>query len=297
MDERQRLCLEAMGIETWELRRPERLAAAPAPAGPIVAARPAALPGPEPVASRAESESAEPRPEPEAAPPPAALPDEYAQWAALTERDPDDFPDFDDPPAPPVDERAAHIAGLDWEGLRAEVAACTACPLHAGRRNPVFGVGDRQARWMIIGEAPGADEDRLGEPFVGKAGKLLDRMLQALGLDRNQVFIANILKSRPPNNRDPQPEEVRACWPFLARQIELVQPAIILAVGRIAAHRLLDTDLAMGQLRGRVHRFGPAGIPLVVTYHPAYLLRSPREKRKSWEDLQLARRTLASGPP
>lgn len=329
MDEQRRGYLHLMGIETWELRHPERLAAAPslAAAPPEPAGTPAApepvepdpmgLPEPESRSSpesetqalpepvepdRVEPDRVEPDPvdpsRPSFEPALTDVPDEYDQWAALTEQDPDDFSDFHDPEAPsPVDRRAERIATLDWDELRAEVAACTACPLHASRRNPVFGVGDQQARWMFIGEAPGADEDRLGEPFVGKAGKLLDHMLQALGLDRSQVYIANILKSRPPNNRDPQPEEAQACWPYLLRQIQLVRPGIIVAVGRIATNRLLDSDLAMGQLRGRVHRFGPAGIPLVATYHPAYLLRSPREKRKSWEDLQLARRTLESVSP
>jgi DNA polymerase len=145
---------------------------------------------------------------------------------------------------------------------------------------------------MIVGEAPGADEDRQGEPFVGRAGKLLDAMLFALGLHRDQVYIANILKSRPPNNRDPRPDEVQACWPFLLRQIGLVEPGIIFAVGRIAAQNLLLTDLPVGKLRGRVHRFGENKIPVVVSYHPAYLLRAPAEKQKVWEDLQLAQRIL-----
>ncbi|MDQ2694767.1 MAG: uracil-DNA glycosylase, partial [Pseudomonadota bacterium] len=184
------------------------------------------------------------------------------------------------------------VAAMDWDALREAVNRCTACALHKTRTQAVFGVGDRRAQWLIIGEAPGADEDRLGEPFVGKAGKLLDAMLLALGFQRQQVYIANVVKSRPPNNRDPLPEEMRACRPFLQRQIALVQPRIILAVGRIAAQNLLQTDVPVGRLRGRVHRFGAAGIPLVVTYHPAYLLRSPREKRKVWEDLQLARRTF-----
>jgi uracil-DNA glycosylase family 4 len=155
----------------------------------------------------------------------------------------------------------------------------------------VFGVGNRQARWMIIGEAPGAEEDRRGEPFVGRAGKLLDAMLLALGLRREEVYIANILKCRPPNNRDPLPEEARCCRPFLERQMALIKPKIILAVGRIAAQNLLQTDTPINRLRGRVYRV--AGIPVVVSYHPAYLLRAPREKRKAWEDLLLARRTLA----
>ena len=177
-----------------------------------------------------------------------------------------------------------------WVELESEVAACTKCALHAGRTRTVFGVGRRDAEWMVIGEAPGADEDRQGEPFVGRAGQLLDAMLRAIGLPRGEVFIANILKCRPPNNRDPQPEEVASCLPYLERQIAQVRPRILLAVGRIAAQNLLATDTPIGKLRGRVHRFGTAGIPLVVTYHPAYLLRSPGEKRKAWEDLKLARR-------
>ncbi|MFO1350796.1 MAG: uracil-DNA glycosylase [Gammaproteobacteria bacterium] len=183
-----------------------------------------------------------------------------------------------------------------WIGMnsRAEVEHCTACLCTL--RAPVehFRVGDRQAQWMIIGEAPGADEDRVGEPFVGRAGKLLDLMLFAMKLKREQVFIANILKSRPPNNRDPAPEEIRACWPFLARQIALARPKIILAMGRVAAQSLLETQVPVGKLRGRVHRLGASATPLIVTYHPAYLLRAPREKKRSWEDLQLALRTFAA---
>lgn len=188
--------------------------------------------------------------------------------------------------------RAATIAQMDWEDLETAVRECTACGLCASRTQTVFGVGDRRATWLVIGEAPGADEDRLGEPFVGRAGKLLNPMLLAVGLKREQVFIANVLKCRPPENRDPTPEEAALCRPFLNRQIALIRPRILLAVGRIAAQNLLATDVQIGKLRGRAHRFGPAGIPLVVTYHPAYLLRSPREKRKAWDDLRLARRTL-----
>lgn len=189
-------------------------------------------------------------------------------------------------------DRVGRIARMDWSELEAEVSRCSACPLQATRTQGVFGIGDRQAQWMIIGEAPGADEDRLGEPFVGRAGRLLDAMLLALGLRREQVFIANILKSRPPKNRDPAPEEIRACWPFLKRQIELVKPTLILAVGRIAAQSLLQTETPVSRLRGRLYRLPPWNIPLVVTYHPAYLLRSPREKHKSWDDLRLAYRTF-----
>ncbi len=179
-----------------------------------------------------------------------------------------------------------------WERLRAEVAACTRCGLASGRTQTVFGVGDVHARWLVVGEAPGEQEDLRGEPFVGPAGQLLDRMLLAIGLPRPTVFIANILKCRPPGNRDPRPEEVDCCLPYLMRQIALLRPAIILCVGRIAAQTLLGTEAPIGRLRGQVHRFGPLRTPLVVTYHPSYLLRAPGEKRKAWEDLKLARRVF-----
>jgi uracil-DNA glycosylase len=189
--------------------------------------------------------------------------------------------------AAPVPESAQ----LGWAELERAVKTCTLCPLHQTRTQGVFGVGNRNAQWMVIGEAPGADEDRQGEPFVGRAGQLLNSMLKAIGLAREQVFIANILKSRPPNNRDPRPEEVRACIPYLFRQIELVNPKLILCVGRIAAQTLLETDTSIGKLRGQLHRIA-GNRPMVVTYHPAYLLRSPGEKRKSWADLLLALRTF-----
>jgi len=178
----------------------------------------------------------------------------------------------------------------EWDALRERVASCQQCELHRGRTQTVFGVGDHQADWLIIGEAPGAEEDRQGEPFVGRAGKLLNSMLFALGLQREQVFIANILKCRPPNNRDPKPEEVVACSSYLRKQIDLLQPKIILAVGRIAAQNLMKTETPIGKMRGRRYQYADTGIPVVVTYHPAYLLRSPREKRKAWQDLQLAMR-------
>jgi DNA polymerase len=181
-------------------------------------------------------------------------------------------------------------AGPDWQMLQAEVAGCVKCGLAATRTRTVFGVGNPHADWLVIGEAPGAEEDRQGKPFVGAAGKLLDAMLQAIGLSREEnVFVANMLKCRPPGNRDPKPEEVAACLPYLMRQIAAIKPKLILAVGRIAAQNLLATDVPLGRLRGRVHRFGPLSTALIVTYHPAYLLRSPAEKRKAWEDLKFAR--------
>jgi uracil-DNA glycosylase family 4 len=180
--------------------------------------------------------------------------------------------------------------GEGWDALRQEVLTCTRCALHRSRTQGVLGVGSRQARWMVIGEAPGAEEDRRGEPFVGRAGQLLDAMLRSIELSRGtNVYIANILKSRPPGNRDPRPEEVAACLPYLLRQIELLRPGLLLAVGRVAAQNLLGTDAPLGRLRGQVHRFGELNTPLVVTYHPAYLLRSPADKRKAWEDLKFAR--------
>ncbi len=187
-------------------------------------------------------------------------------------------------------EAAASVG--DWDRLCGEVSSCQKCGLHTGRTQTVFGVGARRARWLIVGEAPGAEEDRRGEPFVGRAGKLLDSMLRAIGLSRETVFIANVLKCRPPGNRDPKPDEVTECLPYLHRQIALIQPQLILAVGRIAAQNLLATDAPLGRLRGQVHHFGARPTPLIVTYHPAYLLRAPAEKRKAWEDLKFARMTL-----
>jgi DNA polymerase len=179
-------------------------------------------------------------------------------------------------------------AGLDWEPLRELVSGCTRCALHETRTQTVFGVGNPRARWMFIGEAPGAEEDRQGEPFVGRAGQLLNAMIKALGFGREDVYIANVLKCRPPGNRDPRPDEAAQCRGYLERQIELVSPKIVVAVGRIAAQNLLATDAALARLRGKVHPLGPRGWPLVVTYHPAYLLRSPGEKRKAWQDLLFA---------
>ncbi len=194
--------------------------------------------------------------------------------------------------------RAAAVARVaspapGWDELAATVRECRLCGLCETRTQTVFGTGDRGARLMVVGEAPGAEEDRQGEPFVGRAGMLLNAMLRAAGFERGDVFIANVLKCRPPNNRDPSDEEAGKCLPYLRRQIELVAPAAILCVGRIAAQRLLDTDQPIGRLRGRVHDFD--GVPVIVTYHPAYLLRAPGEKRKSWDDLKLALGVLAHG--
>ena len=197
------------------------------------------------------------------------------------------------PVAPATNYQRGPLAN-DWDGLRDQVAGCTACDqLCKTRTQTVFGVGNTKAEWLIIGEAPGAEEDRQGEPFVGRAGQLLNAMLLAIGLPRETVYIANILKCRPPGNRDPKPEEVSNCLPFLSRQIAMLQPKIILAVGRIAAQNLLATDAPLARLRGKLHRFGEADTPLVITYHPAYLLRTPADKRKAWEDLKFARATHA----
>jgi uracil-DNA glycosylase family 4 len=195
--------------------------------------------------------------------------------------------------APPMPTAAAD-ATTAWQQLTEEVARCTRCDLYRTRTRPVLGVGDRNAQWLVVGEAPGAEEDRQGEPFVGRAGQLLDAMLRAIGLARGQnVYIANILKSRPPGNRDPAAAEVAACLPFLERQIELIRPRLILAVGRIAMQNLLATQSSLGRMRGQVHEFGGLKTPLIVTYHPAYLLRKPEDKRKAWEDLKFARGVFA----
>jgi uracil-DNA glycosylase len=197
-------------------------------------------------------------------------------------------PAGDEPPLP----QAAEPPANDWDALRAQVAACQKCALHASRTQTVFGTGDPEAELLIIGEAPGADEDRQGEPFVGRAGRLLDEMLLAAGTARDRVYIANILKCRPPGNRNPAPEEILACSGYLAAQIAMIGPKAILSVGGVSATSLLQTDLSVGRLRGEVHHYGEQRIPLVVTYHPAYLLRQPAQKASSWLDLQLLMRVL-----
>jgi len=200
-------------------------------------------------------------------------------------------------PAVVLGPRPEGVEAMDWPALREAVAGCQACGLCQGRRNTVFGTGHEQARWTIVGEAPGEQEDRQGEPFVGRAGQLLDRMLAAIDLTRSeagpdrQVFIANVLKCRPPANRNPLPQEVAQCEPFLLRQMALVQPDLIVAMGRFAVQSLLKTTEPIGKLRGRVHEV--AGVPVVVTYHPAYLLRNPADKGLVWDDLCLAREVQA----
>jgi DNA polymerase len=256
--ERQKLMLQEMGIRLW----------ASVAAEPPVRNEPAVLPeAPAPVAFAH-----------------AAVPGPAAQAAA------------------PNDERSAAIAKMPWPALREAVATCTACDLCQSRRQTVFGVGHPNAHWMIVGEAPGEQEDLTGEPFVGAAGHLLDNMLRALNLTREQasperqVYIANTLKCRPPRNRNPEAEELARCEPFLVRQIELIRPRLILAMGRFAVHSLLRSSEPIGKLRGRVHRY--QGVPLVVTYHPAYLLRNLADKSRAWDDLCLAAQTAdAAAPP
>jgi DNA polymerase len=195
-------------------------------------------------------------------------------------------------PLLPGDDRASRIARMSWPELRESVKACRACGLHAGRKQAVLGVGDEQADWLFVGEGPGAEEDARGEPFVGQAGRLLDNMLAAIGLKRgSDVYIANTVKCRPPGNRAPEPGEAAQCEPYLLRQIALIQPKLIVALGKTAASILLKTDASLGSLRGRVYQF--QGIPLLVTYHPAYLLRTLADKAKSWEDLCRARDLMA----
>jgi len=193
---------------------------------------------------------------------------------------------------PTVAARSAAIAQMDWRELKASVADCRACGLCQARERTVFGIGDANPDWLFVGEGPGAEEDRKGEPFVGQAGRLLDAMLAAIDLDRRQkVYIANTVKCRPPGNRTPEPDEIAACWPYLARQIDLLAPKLIVALGKPAAQTLLGREVKIGAERGKLHAHH--GIPLIVTYHPAYLLRNLTDKAKSWEDLCFARSTLA----
>jgi uracil-DNA glycosylase family 4 len=263
--ERQRRMLRLMGLPVW-----------------TQTAAPPAVPEPPPPVDAAPPQAASGRVE---APPPRPTRSEPPRAAAPIAVE----------PSPEDATRAAHIATLDWPALREAVAGCQACGLCATRRQTVFGVGHQRAGWMVVGEAPGEQEDQQGEPFVGAAGQLLDGMLAALQLTRavdgpaapaQRVYIANTLKCRPPRNRNPEPAEMQACEPFLMRQIALVQPRLILAMGRFAVQALLRSSEPVGKLRGRVHRY--QGVPLIVTYHPAYLLRSLADKARAWDDLCLA---------
>ncbi len=263
LDARQRAMLEEMGVKVW---------GPSLPAGALDDAPPSPPRGGEAAAPAARVAVARPATVPSAAVSPVAA------------------------PAMP-----AEIAGMDWEALEQAVASCQACGLCRSRKHTVFGVGDRQARWLVVGEAPGENEDLQGEPFVGQAGQLLDNMLKAIGLDRRGagaqgVYIANVLKCRPPANRNPQPDEVQQCEPYLRRQVALLQPQIILALGRFAAQSLLQASvpdvasIPLGKLRGQVHQY--AGVPVIVSYHPAYLLRTPQDKARAWADLCLAREVV-----
>jgi uracil-DNA glycosylase family 4 len=270
--ERQRTMLEAMGLRLWLPEVPEEVA-------PGVAAKEPTPMLAEPAGTAVQTAPAVPA-GPAAPPTPDAPHAPHAPHAPNAVR------------GPTVALEASPVLQLDWPALRAAVAECRACTLCESRTQTVFGVGHEHAHWMIVGEAPGENEDQQGEPFVGAAGRLLDRMLLALGLTRGeadaarQVYIANTLKCRPPRNRNPEPEELARCQPFLLRQVELVQPRVILAMGRFAVQSLLDSTEPIGRLRGRVHTW--RGRPLVVTYHPAYLLRNPPDKAKAWADLCLA---------
>ncbi|WP_247393099.1 uracil-DNA glycosylase [Ralstonia pseudosolanacearum] len=283
MNRRARM-LEALGVSNeWRLRgvEPAAVAVVEAEAADMV-----------PIAGAVEAAVADaPAPRIEASPVVVAevVPVAAPAAAVATVADvPTDSTDSTDPVAP----RAQRIAAFDWAQLEAAVSGCTACKLCERRTQTVFGVGDRQADWMLIGEAPGEQEDRQGEPFVGQAGKLLDSMLRAIGLSRETgVFIANVLKCRPPGNRDPEPDEVAMCDPYLKRQIALIKPRVIVVLGRFAAQSLLQTQTPVGKLRGKVHEVD--GVPVVVTYHPAYLLRTLTDKARAWEDLCLARKVYA----
>lgn len=281
LDERQRAMLAEMGVRVWW---PQRDAATASGAGPLqTAAEPVTQAATAVVPSfKGGDTRAAPLPRPTPLVPSAPV-------VAAVSTDPGLVP------------LPAGVDEMDWATLQATVAGCRACGLCQTRKHTVFGVGERAADWMVIGEAPGENEDLQGEPFVGQAGKLLDNMLQAIGLSRQTegrpegmagVYITNTLKCRPPGNRNPEPQELQTCAPFLARQVALVKPKIILAMGRFAVQSLLQTTEPIGRLRGRVHPY--QGVPVVVTYHPAYLLRNPPDKAKAWADLCLALQTAPS---
>ncbi len=284
MDETQRLkLLKVMGIESWSARmeRPGQDARfIPHPDRTVSAVSPMAVADPESLVSAMPPETSTPTP-----PPNAARQVESVELRPLPGPPPPQCVAMNAMPSE-SEPMTAEATAACWADLAREVAACTRCALHEGRTQTVFGVGDKRAGWLIVGEAPGEQEDAQGEPFVGRAGQLLNEMIRALGLDRQRVYIANILKCRPPANRDPSADESKACEDYLKRQIELVKPQIILAVGRVAAQNLLKTTATIGSLRGRIHDYH--NTPLIVTYHPAYLLRAPLEKRRAWDDLKLA---------
>ncbi len=275
LDARRRVCLQAMGIELW--CRNGEAAAQPAIEATVPRSEPPPKVAEPPIAFEPRQDVRETDSVEQAASSPTAVEPVAVADDAL-------------PLGAPG--KILRTDQLDWPALEQAVASCKACELHATRTQTVFGVGDRNASLLIIGEAPGADEDRQGEPFVGRAGQLLNAMLAAIGLQREQVYIANIIKCRPPGNRDPHTEEAAACQAFLHRQIALIQPRLILSIGRVSAHNLLGTEESVGRLRGRTHRFDPGDIPLIVSYHPAYLLRRPQEKAKAWQDLQAVHRLL-----
>lgn len=274
MDERQRRqYLQAMGIQSWAGRQ--------AGGGDGMETV-----SPDPVPERRSATGGTSAPRPMEGPAASPVPEWMQEIPPLLDEHPGEM-DEGFPPYGDISLESPGLNGvdrLDWEGLQRRVVECQRCELHKTRTQTVFGTGNRDADLMVIGEAPGAEEDRKGEPFVGRAGQLLNAMLAAIGFQREQVYIANILKCRPPDNRDPREEEARCCEPFLQRQVALVRPRVILAAGRVAAQNLLKSSDAVGKLRGR--KFDYQGIPLVVTYHPAYLLRSPEQKARAWQDLQ-----------
>ncbi len=290
LDARQRAMLAEMGVKVWA---PKARATVVADVAPAAVAEPAHQPTPEHAHATAHAPEATLGPTPQASPVAAPAPRVNPAQVNAPARAPASEL-ATGPAATPTHARVdrPEIATLDWPALREAVAGCQACGLCASRRNTVFGVGHTQADWMIVGEAPGEQEDRQGEPFVGAAGQLLDAMLRACGRARSSeeagrgVYVANVLKCRPPANRNPAPEEVLQCEPFLARQVALVRPKLIIAMGRFAVQSLLKTTEPIGRLRGRVHRY--EGVPVIVTYHPAYLLRTPIDKAKAWADLCLA---------
>ncbi len=282
LDARQRAMLAEMGIKVWA----PKATPAPTPTPETISAPPP-TPTPASFTAAAVPTPSAPAPTPSRAAPataPGISPDAASEPLATTAR-------------AALGQRPPGIETMDWASLEQAVSACQACGLCQTRTNTVFGVGDAQTDWLVVGEAPGENEDRQGEPFVGAAGQLLDNMLAAIGRSRKGkgpegAFIANVLKCRPPANRNPLPEEVAQCEPFLRRQVALIQPRIILAMGRFAVQSLLQTQEPIGRLRGKVHQY--EGVPVIVTYHPAYLLRSPSEKAKAWADLCLALDTLAA---